>query len=281
MSDTRSLESVETWSGKGRTDENFPVGSMLIRPALRPHVHAFYAFARNADDIADSPELAAGDKLDRLQVMEDVLLARSDHGSPSGLGLRASLAATGVTSQHALDLLGAFRQDATKRRYASWTELHDYCRLSAMPVGRHVLDLHGEDPATHIPSDPLCAALQVLNHLQDGGKDLVALDRCYLPDDQLAAEGAAVQDLVGPAETPGLRRVFDSLLDEVDRLNAEAADLPRRVKDRRLRLECAVILGLSRRLARRLRAGDPVAGRVKLLKQDVAGSLVAALRYAA
>ena len=273
--------SVETWSGKGRHDENFPVGSVLIRPELRPHVHAFYAFARNADDIADSPDLPAEDKLRRLDVMEDVLLGRADEGSPSGLGLRNSLAETGVTSQHALDLLGAFRQDATKRRYASWGELLDYCRLSAMPVGRHVLDLHGEDRATHVPSDPLCAALQVLNHLQDGGKDLRALDRCYLPDDQLAAVGGRVEDLVGPAETPGLRRVFDSLLDEVDRLNDAAADLPRLVRDRRLRMECAVILGLSRRLARRLRAGDPVARRVKLTKPDVAGSLLGALRYAA
>ena len=274
-------ESVESWSGKGRADENFPVGSLLIRPALRPHVHAFYAFARNADDIADSPDLAADDKLARLQVMEAVLLGHQDGGSPSGIGLRASLAETGVTPRHAQDLLTAFRQDATKRRYADWTELHEYCRYSAMPVGRHVLDLHGEDPATHAPSDPLTAALQVLNHLQDGAKDLAALDRCYLPDDQLAAAGATVQDLAGPAETPGLRRVFDSLLDECDRFNDQAAALPRMVRDRRLRLECAVILGLSRRLARRLRASDPVAGRIKLLKQDVAGSMVAALRYAA
>ena len=165
-------ESVESWSGKGRTDENFPVGSVLIRPALRPHVHAFYAFARNADDIADSAELRAEDKLRRLDVMEAVLLGRMDAGSPSGMGLRASLAETGVAARHALDLLAAFRQDAVKRRYANWRELHDYCRLSAMPVGRHVLDLHGEDAATHAPSDPLCAALQVLNHLQDGAKDL-------------------------------------------------------------------------------------------------------------
>lgn len=273
--------SVETWSGKDRTDENFPVGSLLIRPALRPHVHAFYAFARNADDIADSPTLAPDDKLARLATMESVLLGQQDGGSPSGILLRDSLAATGVTPRHAQDLLTAFRQDATKRRYASWTELHDYCRHSAMPVGRHVLDLHGEDPATHAPSDPLTAALQVLNHLQDGAKDLADLDRCYLPEDQLASAGATVQDLHLPAETPALRRVFDSLLDECDRLNAEAATLPPRVRDRRLRLECAVILGLSRRLARRLRNQDPLATRVKLHKHDVAASLLAALRHAA
>jgi farnesyl-diphosphate farnesyltransferase len=274
-------ESVELWSGKDKGDENFPVGSLLIRPALRPHVHAFYAFARNADDIADSPALAPEDKLHRLTVMEDVLLGRADAGAPSAIGLRTSLGQTGVTSQHALNLLAAFRQDAVKRRYASYAELYDYCRLSAMPVGRHVLDLHGEDPAAHAPSDALCAVLQILNHLQDGAKDLAALDRCYLPADQLAASGARVEDLGGAAETPGLRRVFDSLLDECDALNAAAAALPRLVRDRRLRLECAVITGLSRRLARRLRANDPVAARVKLLRQDVAGSVFGALRWAA
>ena len=274
-------DSVESWSGKDRGDENFPVGSVLIRPALRPHVHAFYAFARNADDIADSPDLGAEDKLRRLGVMEDVLLGRVDGGAPSAMGLRGSLAATGVSSRHALDLLAAFRQDAVKQRYASWDELHDYCRLSAMPVGRHVLDLHGEDVATHAPSDPLCAVLQVLNHLQDGGKDLAALDRCYLPGDMMAAAGAAVSDLAGVAETPGLRVVFGRLLDYCDAMIEEASPLPRLVRDRRLRVECAVILGLARRLSGRLRRGDPVAGRVKLLRQDVAGSVVRALRFAA
>jgi farnesyl-diphosphate farnesyltransferase len=274
-------ESVELWSGKGKADENFPVGSLLIRPALRTHVHAFYAFARNADDIADSPELTPEDKLRRLGIMEDVLLGRTDQGAPSAIGLRQSLGETGVTSQHALDLLAAFRQDAVKSRYASYAELYDYCRLSAMPVGRHVLDLHGEDPATHAASDALCAVLQILNHLQDGAKDLAALDRCYLPQDQLAAAGARVQELAGDAETPGLRQVTNQLLDECDRLNDQASALPRLVRDRRLRLECAVITGLSRRLARRLRANDPVAGRVKLLKQDVAGSVIGALRWAA
>ena len=273
--------SVESWSGKDRGDENFPVGSLLIRPALRPHVHAFYAFARNADDIADSPALDAADKLARLDTMEAVLLGHRAAGSPSATALRASLAATGVTDRHARDLLAAFRQDATKHRYATDAELLDYCRLSAMPVGRHVLDLHNESPATHAPSDPLCAALQILNHLQDGGKDLAALDRCYLPDDRLAAAGAQVADLGGPAETPGLRQVFTALLDTCDRLNHEAAALPRLVRDRRLRLECAVILGLSRRLAHRLRHGDPVATRVKLRRPDVAASLLAALRFLA
>ena len=276
-----AIESVETWSGKDRGDENFPVGSALIRPALRPHVHAFYAFARNADDIADSATLAADDKLARLDAMQAVLDGTQAQGSRSGSGLRTSLAATGVTARHAHDLLGAFRQDAVKSRYADWDELLDYCRLSAMPVGRHVLDLHGERRDTWPASDALCAALQVLNHLQDGAKDLAALDRCYLPQDLLAAAGSDVADLRGPAATPGVRQVLDQLLDRCDALNQAAAELPARVRDRRLRLETAVIAGLARRLALRLRQGDPVATRVKLTRADAVTSVAAALRFVA
>ena len=270
---------VEAWSGKDRGDENFPVGSLLIRRDLRAHVHAFYAFARNADDIADSPTLSAEEKVARLGAMEDVLLGRSDNGSPSALRLRESLAATGVTSRHSTDLLIAFRRDATKLRYASWDELYDYCRYSAMPVGRHVLDLHGEARDTHPPSDALCTSLQVLNHLQDCGRDLAALDRCYLPLDLLEQFGGSIGELRGGAETAALRRVFDELLGRVDALNVEAINLPRRTRSRRLRLETAVIVGLAHRLARRLHNGDPLARRVKLTKSDAASSVLAALRY--
>ena len=278
MNDAAAAD-VEAWSGKDRGDENFPVGSALISAGLRPHIHAFYSFARNADDISDSPLLAAADKVARLDVMENVLLGRGDAGSPSALRLRASLAETGVVPDHAVELLVAFRRDATKLRYASWDELMDYCRYSAMPVGRHVLDLHGEDRSTWAASDPLCAALQVLNHVQDASKDFVSLDRCYLPADLLARHNAVVEDVRAPAASPGLRRVIDALLDECDALNRAASDLPRRTRNRRLRLETAVIVGLSHRLAARLRRGDPVAMRVKLTRSDVVASLFGALRF--
>jgi len=270
---------IEAWSGKDRADENFPVGSALIRRDLRAHVHAFYAFARNADDIADNAALAADEKVARLDAMEAVLLGRRQEGSPSAARLRRSLTETRVTARHSCDLLVAFRRDATKRRYANWEELLDYCRYSAMPVGRHVLDLHGENKTTYPASDALCTALQVLNHLQDGQADLRTLDRCYLPRDLLAMHGAGVADLLGRAASPGLRRTFDALLDRVRLLNEEARDLPRRTRSRRLRLETAVIVGLSERLFRRLRHEDPVKGRVRLHRTDIAASLVSALRF--
>jgi farnesyl-diphosphate farnesyltransferase len=271
--------SVETWSGKDRGDENFPVGSALIARHLRPHVHAFYAFARNADDIADSPTLPSDDKIARLDLMQDVLLGHRETGSPSASRLRASLNETGVSPGHSTDLLIAFRQDAVKRRYATWDELLDYCRYSAMPVGRHVLDLHGESDHTHLPSDALCASLQILNHLQDCAKDLAGLDRCYLPEDLLADNDASIADVAAPATSPGLRRVLDALLDRVDDLNGTARALPRRTRDRRLRVETATIVGLSRRLARRLRLGDPLATRVRLTRTDVAMSAATALLH--
>ncbi len=274
-----TIADVETWSGKDRGDENFPVGSWLIRADLRTHIHAFYAFARNADDIADSPVLAPDDKVARLDIMEDVLLGRRDSGSPSALRLRESLAQTGVTSQHASELLIAFRQDATKRRYADMAELLEYCRYSAAPVGRHVLDLHGESHTTHPPSDRLCASLQLLNHLQDCVQDLQRLDRCYLPLKLLEEYGGSVEDLRRDHASIALRRVFGTILHRVDRMNRFSIDLPRRTRDRRLRLETAVIRGLAKRLAARLAKQDPVAGRVALTRRDKVASAIGALRF--
>jgi farnesyl-diphosphate farnesyltransferase len=273
------IANVETWSGKDRGDENFPVG-VIIRADLRRHVHAYYAFARNADDIGDSPILPPAEKIARLDHMEAVLLGQREGGSPSATALRASLAETGVDPRHATDLLIAFRQDATKRRYASWAELLDYCRTSAMPVGRYVLDLHRESRDTLAASDALCAALQVLNHLQDCQKDLHDLDRCYLPQDLMSAAGTDVTALSAKAESPALRQVFTALLDRCDALNAEATALPRLVRDRRLRIETAVITHLARRLGARLRGRDPIAGRVKLTKTDAIRALLGALVYA-
>ena len=274
-----TIANVETWSGKDRGDENFPVGSWLIRADLRRHVHAFYAFARNADDIADSATLAADDKVARLNVMEDVLLGRRDDGSPSALRLRESLAETKVTPKHATELLIAFRQDATKHRYATMAELLEYCRYSAAPVGRHVLDLHGESHTTHPPSDRLCESLQLLNHLQDCVQDLERLDRCYLPLQVLEEYGGSVEDLRLGHANAALRRAFDTILHRVDRMNRFSIDLPKRTRDRRLRLETAVILNLSKRLTARLARQDPVAGRVALTKRDKLGSAIRALRF--
>jgi len=191
--------------------------------------------------------------------------------------LRDSLAETGVPDRHARDLLVAFRQDATKLRYADWGELMDYCAVSAHPVGRYLLDLHGEDAATHVPGDALCAALQVLNHLQDCGEDRRDLDRVYLPGNWMAGAGIGVAALDAPAASPGLRRVLDRCLDGCDALLERSEPLAGMIRARRLGAEVAVIQRLARRLAARLRREDPLAGRVKHSKRDLVAGLAAGL----
>jgi squalene synthase HpnC len=265
---------IETPSGKGRGDENFPVGSFLIRRDLRRHVHAFYRFAREADDVADNPALAPEEKVARLDRMAAMLDGASGDDAPAAVAMRASLAATGVTAQHSHDVLRAFRLDATKLRYRDWDELMEYCRYSASPVGRQLLDLHGEDAATSWPpSDALCSALQVLNHLQDCADDHRNLDRVYLPADDLARHGAQIEELAGDRLSPALRRTLDGLLDRTDSLIATARRLPGTVKNPGLRCECAVIVALAGQLAKKLRRGDPLARRVKLAKGDFALAL--------
>ena len=271
------VAAIETPSGKSRGDENFPVGSFLIRRDLRIHVHAFYRFARNADDIADNPALAAAEKVRRLDRMEEVLDGADPSDSPTAAAMRASLVATQMTFQHCRDVLHAFRLDATKLRYKDWDDLMEYCRYSASPVGRQLLDLHGEDRATWPPSDALCSALQVLNHLQDCADDYHALDRVYLPREYLSACGSRIQDLDADAATNGMRSTIDRLLDGTDTLIEKARELPPLVKAPGLRRECAVIVNLAERLSRRLRLGDPLARRVKLTKSDFAGALLIGL----
>jgi farnesyl-diphosphate farnesyltransferase len=264
----RSRESVETPSGKWREGENFPVGSWLIRRDLRNHVHAFYRFARNADDIADNPALAPADKLLRLDRMAAVLDGMPGDDSPAAAAMRRSLLETGTTAQHCHDVLRAFRQDAEQRRYRDWSELMEYCRYSAAPVGRQLLDLHGESRATWPFSDALCAALQVLNHLQDCAEDYRRLDRVYLPLADLAAAGIGVEALDAPAASAALRQVLDVLLNRTALLVAEARRLAPGVAAAGLRSECAVIAELAARLLARLRRGDPLAARIALAKSD-------------
>lgn len=271
---TQARETVETPSGKGRGGENFPVGSLLIRPSLRAHVHAFYRFARNADDIADNPQLGAGEKLRRLGRMAAVLDGAVGEDAPAAAAMRQSLAETGMTAQHCRELLRAFCQDAAKLRYRDWGELMEYCRYSASPVGRQLLDLHGESRDTWAASDALCSALQVLNHLQDCALDYRRLDRVYLPLADLAAAGIGVEALAAPISSPGLRRVLDVLLDRTAQLVEAARALAGQVAAPGLRCECAVIAELAARLLRRLRRGDPLAARVGLGRADFLAAFV-------
>lgn len=269
-----SAPQIATPSGKSAATENFPVGSALIRADLRPHVHAFYRFARMGDDIADNHTLAPEEKVARLDLMEAVLLDPTREDIPQAADLRRSLAQTGVAPVNCTDLLVAFRMDATKQRYASWDELMHYCRYSAAPVGRQLLDLHGEGAAARPSSDALCAALQVINHLQDCGVDYLEMGRVYVPQDHLSARGAETRHLSGRAASSGLRACLNDLLDKTDRLMLEARLLPGRLRDFRLRAESATIVRLADKMIAQLRRHDPLAQRVKPTKVFFATAMI-------
>ncbi len=201
--------------------------------------------------------------------MEDALYGEAGRpGVEKATRVRESCLATGVPLEHCRDLIAAFKRDATKLRYADWDDLMAYCNLSAAPVGRYLLDLHGESQAGWPASDALCNALQVLNHLQDCADDYRALDRVYLPEKWLAEEGETVQALARPACSPGLRRVLDRLIAGTDELLVTARTLPHRLHSRGLAMESAVIVRLALRLSELLKRGDPLAARVALGKTD-------------
>lgn len=266
------LAGAETPSGKGARDENFPVGSFLLPKRLRPHVATYYAFARAIDDIADNGDLSANEKIARLRAFDAALKGEPGLGEAyaKAHALRESMRQTGVPTVHGSDLVAAFVQDSVKLRYRTWGELLGYCALSANPVGRYLLDLHGEDRAGYRYSDALCTVLQIVNHLQDCGNDRRDLDRVYLIGEWMAAEGASVEDLDRKALTPGLRRVVDRMLDGCDALMTDARRLPRALRSRHLAMESAVIVNLAARLIALLRKGDPLASRVALSKLDFA-----------
>lgn len=257
-------------SGKGHNDENFPVASMLIAPRHRPVVLAFYRVARMADDIADHPTAPAAEKLARLAAIEASLRGQDD-AVVAAATLRSKLAERRLTSLHMLDLLSAFRRDVTQSRYADWADLMDYCRCSAAPVGRFMLDLHGEGRETWPASDALCAALQVINHLQDCGEDYRALDRVYVPADALAAGAVAIEALGAPSASPALRGVIAGLAQRASDLLGQSARLAPLVRDTRLSLEIGVIHRLASSLVRRLIARDPLSQSVSHRRHEALG----------
>ena len=253
----------ELRSGKTHRDENFPVASWIIHPRHRALILAFYNFVRTADDIADHATLSERGKLNYLDLLEAELLGQGD-SQPEAVNLRRALAQRSMPPRHALDVLIAFRMDVTKLRYENWDEVIHYCRYSAMPVGRFMLDVHGESTSTWAASDALCAGLQINNHLQDCGKDYRELNRVYLPRDALAAAGASVEAL-GLEQAPApLLQCLHSLAARTEVLLDQSKSLSAEVKDFRLGLEIAVIQAFADKIVRLLKVRDPLSQTVHL-----------------
>jgi hydroxysqualene synthase len=259
----------ELRSGKGHRDENFPVASRLIDARHRGIILAFYEFVRVADDIADHSILGAEEKLAQLDRLEASLTGKGDDNAEA-VRLRAALAERGLPPRHAQDLITAFRMDVTKLRYRDWDDLIHYCSYSAMPVGRFVLDVHGESRATWPANDALCAALQINNHLQDCGKDFRDLNRVYIPLDAFAAAGATPEQLGQGRAAPELLRCIHALAARNACLLNEGEPFSAQIENTRLALEVAVIHNYARHIVAMLQRRDPLSERVHLSKVQFA-----------
>jgi squalene synthase HpnC len=272
------MKASELASGKGHKDENFPVASILIAKKYRPAIMAFYRFARAADDIADN---AAATPTAKLALLEDLRanLVGGGNDAPEAVALREILSERGLSNEHALELLAAFRQDVTKQRYNSWDELLDYCRYSAMPVGRFVLDVHGESRDTWPANDALCAALQIINHLQDCKKDYNELDRVYIPLDLLERASLSTLALAKDRSSLALRGVIAEMVRRTQELLAKSKPLASQIKDRRLSLEVSVIQTLAQDLAQRLLDHDPLSERVHHTRGEMPALLLRSVRH--
>jgi phytoene synthase len=190
--------------------ENFPVASRLLPKAARPHIAAIYAFARIADDFADEGNLTDAARISALEVwqwrLQEALAGRIEDDGSDAAHVFTALAATirkfDLEVQLFEDLLNAFCQDVMVKRYDSWTDLLDYCRRSAAPVGRLVLRVCGyRAAALDLQSDAICNALQLTNFWQDIAVDW-AKGRVYVPCDLSVAHGAIEDSLASGEWTP-------------------------------------------------------------------------------
>lgn len=238
--------------------ENFPVASLLLPKRLRRAVKAIYAFARSADDIADEGDATAAARLAALARYSDLIDAIERGFKPAEPifePLALEIDRHDIPLQPFRDLLSAFSQDVSKKRYRSLPEVIDYCQRSANPVGRLMLHLYGEhDPRYLVYSDAICTGLQLTNFLQD-----IAIDynknRIYLPQDELAAHHIS-ETQIARGDSGGLWQTF--MLKQIERarrLLQSGAPLGRHLKGR-IGLELRITILGGETILRKLHA-DP------------------------
>ena len=264
------MDSIETTPTKTHKQENFPVGSWLLSQKIRFKILIFYKFARAADDIADSANLSSNEKIKRLNLFKKAIESNKSNKIKISKveDLRKICIKNKIKINHALNLLKAFKQDAIKKRYKNWSELIRYCKYSAVPVGRFVIDLHKEKQKAYKYSDPLCIALQILNHLQDCKEDYENLDRVYLPMQFLKKYNVKLSQLKKNVTEKNLRLVFNEILKNTEKLIIEAGKNKKNMKHKHLSLETSFILEIAKKLLQLLKNNDPLKKKVMLKKFD-------------
>ncbi|HEY6906176.1 MAG TPA: squalene synthase HpnC [Ignavibacteriaceae bacterium] len=214
--------------------ENFPVVSFLIPAHLRKHVAIIYWFARTADDIADEGNLDAPERLEKLREFESDFneMLKGNYRSGYESALHDTIISRKLNPEHFTSLLRAFKQDVVKKQYDNYEELLDYCRNSANPVGRLILELHGiKNEESNNYSDKICTALQITNFLQDIKPDYEK-GRIYIPTDEIQSFKVTRKMFEEGQMNPDLRRLIEFNVTRTQMLFDEGRNLIKFLKGR-------------------------------------------------
>lgn len=256
---------------KTSRQENFPVGMMIFDKKQRQLIADYYRFARYGDDIADNPDLKPQNKIKQLDEMEDILLGNKKYkGKKLSFitELRNKFRERGLPYALAADLLTAFRRDASGFDYQTWAQLTDYCKYSAAPVGKFMLAIHDEHPSAYLPATSLCAALQIVNHIQDIKYDALIQKRIYLPADIMKKFKISPADLTNDHESKELRKAIEYVMGKVRGMIKDGALLPMIIRNKCLKAEICIILSLTNIMIKKILKGDVLAEEIKLSAWD-------------
>lgn len=247
---------------KTQQQENFPVASLLFKKKDRAIITHYYNFARYCDDIADNPDLAEKDKLQKLNEAESALFGKGDLSVSKVL--REDFLSENFDFSLATDLLIAFRQDAQNQSYQTWAQLLDYCKYSAAPVGRFMLALFNENPSTYLPATALCSVLQIINHLQDLKSDVLTLQRFYIPEELMKKYKVSRKALSASSCSKSLQNLLNDVLIRTHGLLEDAKVLPSIIRNLRLRIYVCMVFNLSDLLIKKLYHTDILTVKAKL-----------------
>lgn len=237
--------------------ENFPVVSFLIPKKLRKHVAIIYWFARTADDYADEGSFTELERLTKLENFQHRLteVINGNAESDFELALSETIRERKLTTDLFYDLLTAFKQDIFKKQYENFDELLKYCKNSANPVGRLILELNNiRNDEAFAYSDKICTALQLTNFFQDAMIDLEK-GRVYLPQDELSKFAIDHKTLVLKENNYKLKELIKLNIDRTEQMFREGANLLKYLQGR-LKFEIKwTILG-GREILNRIKAND-------------------------
>ena len=258
-------------SGKSYYDENFPVASFLMKKKIRSVVRVFYFFARMADDIADHQKLSSNQKK-KILLFFDNAISKSKKTNNKVLDkMIAKFKELPSGKKYSRNLLKAFMMDASNKKYKNWNDLLYYCKFSANPVGRFVIDAVNERKnieKIYEASDSLCTALQIINHIQDCKKDFKELNRVYIPESFFKKYSLDKKTLRKSKSIENFERLKIEIVDNVLVSLRKTKLGLREIQSWRLRKETLIILNIAKRLCNLLKINDPLEKQIKLSRID-------------